>query len=137
MTYCLPIAQRQGVLQRQIAAVRPSGFKRSAPKGIGTYSRQLLATDPIGDVTLTFPNVKAGSEIHIYAPDGTEIVGVESAIVGQQLTLQRYPSGSANNTVRIFICSLAYEDLDFNLTLSVSSDIPTFQRPDRNYRNPA
>lgn len=101
-------------------------------------SRQLLPDDPRGTFTLTFPSVKVGSEIHLFLPDTTEIgVGVESSTTGQVITIPRYLAGNARNNVRVLITNLAYYILDFTLTLTADSSIPTFQRVDTNYNNPS
>ena len=65
--------------------------------------RLRLPTDPIGTTTVTFDGVMAGSEIHVYLPDGTELTGVESCDANHALTWPVYVPGSANNTVSITI----------------------------------
>lgn len=98
---------------------------------------QRLPSEPVGNVTLTFPNIKPGSELHIFSTvSGDEIAGIESVVASQAVTLPLYGSGNAYNVVRVFIASLAYENLDFAYTLATSASIPTFQRIDRNYSNP-
>ena len=101
------------------------------------YSVQSLPEDPAGPITLTFSGIKAGSELHIYYPDGSKGATIESATTNQQVTVQRYVDGSPFNTVRVLIASLGFENLDFPVELPTSnSSIPVFQRIDRNYRNP-
>lgn len=116
----------------------PAQRGRMAVRGGSFVSRQALPTDPAGVITLTFSGVKAGSELYIFLPDGEVHAGVEPTVANQQLVVQRYVSGSPNNTVRVLIASLGYENLDFTIELPESnSTIPVFQRIDRTYRNPA
>lgn len=107
-------------------------------------SRQTISTDPIGTTTVTFSGVVAGSEIHVYLPDGdggsagTEVAGVESCSANQVLSWPVYAAGSPNNTVFITIIKrgigwrkFPYQSVVGNQTL------PIFQVADRGYNNPA
>lgn len=105
--------------------------------GAAFVSRQSLPSDPIGTCALSITGIHAGSEIHIFDADSNELVGVESASDPQPFTLQRYAPGSRFNTIRIFVASLGYENIDVTYAMtSDSASIPLFQRIDRNYRNP-
>ncbi len=98
------------------------------------YDYQNLPTEPVGFSNITFANIHAGSEIHIYRGE-TEVVGTESAVASQVLSVPVFPSGY--NTLRILIVSLGYEVMDFNYAVpGKDSSIAVFQRLDRNYRNP-
>lgn len=84
-------------------------------------------------VTLTFAGVRAGSEIHIFDGAGALLVGVENAEPNQQISIQ-----ATGVTVRIFIASLGFENIDLQFYVpNMDTSIPVFQRIDRNYRNPA
>lgn len=94
-------------------------------------------TDPVGIITLRFSGIMAGSELHLFLPDGTPHAAVESAVANQEITVNRFASGNPNNNVRVLIVSLGYENLDFQYELPTSDAlVPIFQRIDRNYRNP-
>lgn len=102
-----------------------------------SVSRQSLPTDPTGTVVVTLSGIKSGSEIHFFNQNGDEVAGTELASSSQAFTVQRYTSGSPNNTLRIFIASLGYENIDMSYELTESdATLPVFQRIDRNYRNP-
>lgn len=99
---------------------------------------QLLPTDPIGSCSVTFSGVNAGSEIHVYLPDGTEIAGVESCVENQTLIWSVYPVGSPNNTVQITIIKRGLRWQKFSYVSTVGdSSIPIFPQPDLGYNNPA
>lgn len=84
-------------------------------------------------VTLTFVGVRAGSEIHIFDGAGALLAGVENAEPNQQISIQ-----ATGVTVRIFIASLGFENIDLQFYVpSMDTSIPVFQRIDRNYRNSA
>lgn len=96
-----------------------------------------FASDPAGIITLRFSGIKAGTELHLFLPDGTPHAAVESAVANQEITVNRFSTGNPNNNVRVLIVSLGYENLDFQYELPTSDAIvPVFQRIDRNYRNP-
>lgn len=95
-------------------------------------------TDPIGIIALRFSGIKAGSELHLFLPDGTPHASIESATANQEIVVNRFASGNPNNNVRVLIVSLGYENLDFQFELPTrDSVVPVFQRIDRAYRNPA
>ena len=97
-----------------------------------------FTSDPVGIITLRFSGIKAGSELHLFLPDGSLHVTVESVIANQEVTVNRFASSNPNNNVRVLIVSLGYENLDFQFELPTSNAIvPIFQRIDRAYRNPA
>lgn len=97
-----------------------------------------LPTDSIGNTTVTFLDVNAGSEIRVYLPDGSEAAGVESCDVDHVLSWPVYASGSANNVVRIVIVHPAYRIKEFSYTSSPGSQsIPMQQELDKWYSNPA
>jgi len=96
-----------------------------------------FASDPVGIIALRFSGIKAGSELHLFLPDGTLHASVESVTANQEITVNRFASGNPNNNVRVLIVSLGYENLDFQYDLpTANSIVPVFQRIDRNYRNP-
>lgn len=96
-----------------------------------------FTSDPAGIITLRFSGIKAGTELHLFLPDGTPHAAVESAVANQEITVNRFATGNPNNNVRVLIVSLGYENLDFQYELPTSDAIvPVFQRIDRNYRNP-
>lgn len=106
--------------------------------GLTSISIQTLPTDPVGNTTITFSGVQAGSEIHVYLPDGTEVAGVESCAAGQVLTWPVYASGSANNTVSITIIKRGLRWQKFNYASKLGAQsIPIFPQPDLGYNNPA
>lgn len=110
----------------------------STNAGGALLSRQSLPTDPAGIVTLRFSGIKAGSELHIFYPDGSKGASIESSVDNQQVTVQRYAARSPFNNVRVLIASLGYENLDFSIELpEENSSVSIFQRIDRAYRNPA
>lgn len=112
-----------------------SGLTGVTPRDI--LGRVRLPTEPSGSVTITLSGVKAGSEAYIFDSTGNVLAGVESATDPQAFTLQRYATGNPLNSVRIFIASLGYENIDISYTLpETNSSIPIQQRIDRNYRNP-
>lgn len=123
-----------GVSPDTAGVYRPTVFA----DGPSVFDHQNLPTEPVGLISLRFSGIKAGSELHIYYQDGSKGASIESAVDNQQVTVQRYVTGSPFNTVRVLIASLGFENLDFNIELPASdSSIPVFQRIDRAYRNPA
>ena len=108
------------------------------PSGLVVFTRQSLPTDPIGTTTVTFDGVMAGSEIHVYLPDGTELTGVESCDANHALTWPVYVPGSANNTVSITIIKRGLRWQKFNYASKLGAQsIPIFPQPDLGYNNPA
>lgn len=97
-----------------------------------------LPDDPIGTANVTFSGVTVGSEIHIYLPDGTELIGTESCTINQQLSWPVYAPGSPNNMVTITIIKrgLRWQKFPYQSTVG-SSSIPIFPQPDLGYNNPA
>lgn len=113
----------------------PSGAMYGA--GIGVFGRQRLPADPIGQTTVTFDGVNAGSEIRVYLPDGSEAAGVESCDDNHVLTWSVFASGSANNVVRIVIVHPDYKIKEFSYTSRIGAQsIPVQQEPDKWYSNP-
>ena len=97
-----------------------------------------LPTDPVGVTTVTFSGVHAGSEIHVYLPDGTEAAGVESCAANQELAWPVYAPGSVNNTVSITIIKRGLRWQKFNYASKLGAQsIPIFPQPDLGYNNPA
>ena len=106
--------------------------------GLVSLSRGVLPTDPIGTTTVTFDGVMAGSEIHVYLPDGTELTGVESCDANHSLTWPAYAAGSVNNTVSITIIKRGLRWQKFNYASKLGAQsIPIFPLPDLGYNNPA
>lgn len=115
----------------------PTARGRYNVQHMTALARQSLATDAVGTVNVSFSGVKAGSEIKLFDQVGELLAGVESAAGTPAFVLSRFSDGSPNNDVRVLIISLSYEVLDFVITLtSANTNIPVFQRKDRNYRNP-
>ena len=97
-----------------------------------------LPTDPVGTTNVTFSGVHAGSEIHVYLPDGTEVAGVESCAADQELAWPVYSHGSVNNTVSITIIKRGLRWQKFNYASKLGAQsIPIFPQPDLGYNNPA
>lgn len=108
------------------------------PRHGGVAGIRRNPNDPIGSCSVTFSGVNAGSEIHVYLPDGTEIAGVESCVENQTLVWPVYPVGSANNTVQITIIKRGLRWQKFSYVSTVGdSSIPIFPQPDLGYNNPA
>lgn len=117
-----------------VLAVSAAGANPNAGAPTG---RQRLPTDPIGTTTVTFNGVKAGSEIRVYLPDGTEVAGVESCVDNQDLSWSVYASGNPNNTVFITILLRGYRWQRFNYTsVTGNQNLPIFQITDLGYSNP-
>lgn len=103
--------------------------------GVGSLP---LPSDPVGQVTITFSGVKAGSEIKLISSGMTIIAGTDSASFNTSFVVDKYTVGSANNVIRILIIALGYEIIDISFTIPQSdASIPVFQRIDRTYNNPA
>lgn len=111
---------------------------KSRPVGMNGFAVAALPTDPQGTTTVTFSGVNAGSEIHVYLPDGTELTGTESCTANQQLTWPVYAPGSPNNTVSITLIKRGIRPQKFEYLSSVGNKtIPLFPQPDLGYNNPA
>lgn len=111
---------------------------RSRAVGMNGFAVAALPTDPVGNTVVTFEGIVAGSEIHIYLPDGTEVAGTESCAANQSLTWPVYAAGSANNTVTITLIKRGLRWQKFPYQSKVGSQsIPIFQNPDLGYSNPA
>lgn len=104
----------------------------------GVFCIQRLPTEPVGSCSVTFSGVNAGSEIHVYLPDGTEVAGTELCVENQTLVWSVYSVGSPNNTVQITIIKrgLRWQKFSYVSTVGASS-IPIFPQPDLGYNNPA
>lgn len=121
-------------------AVYPSPGVRGAFHTVGgeMISRLSLPTDPQGSTSVTFSGIVAGSEVHVYLPDGTEVAGVESCIADQILTWPVYAPGSPNNTVTITLIKRGLRWQKFPYQSETGSQVlPIFQNPDLGYNNPA
>ena len=106
--------------------------------GLGAHAVASLPTDPIGNTTVTFAGVQAGTEIRIYLPDGTEAAGVEECSANHTLAWAVYAAGSPNNTVSITLLLRGYRWQKFTFTSTVGAvNLPIFQTTDLGYRNPA
>jgi hypothetical protein len=100
-------------------------------------SRGRLATDSIGNTTVTFQGINANSEIRVYLPDGTEAAGVELCDANHVLTWGVYSPGSANNTVRVVVVHPDYKIKEFDYTAAAgNASLPIQQELDRWYSNP-
>lgn len=103
-----------------------------------SFARQRLPTESIGAINLSFPGIKAGSELWLMDQSRNVLAGTDSAGLNHSLSVNYFAPGSAKNNIRILIIALGYEVLDLSYTLpSVSTPIPIFQRIDRTYNNPA
>lgn len=130
-----------------MTAVIPNPWLTFSPAARGKMSPAVVAlstgvfrfpTDPIGTTTVVFDGVHAGSEIHVYLPDGTELAGVESCEANPVLSWPVYASGSANNTVSITLIKRGLRWQKFNYTSKAGEQsIPIFPLPDLGYNNPA
>lgn len=118
--------------------IYPSQRGRSHPSNAEWVSRLSLPDDPSGTTTVAFEGIVAGSEIHVYLPDGTEVAGVETCVADQQLTWPVYAAGSPNNTVTITLIKrgLRWQKFPYQ-SKAGSQSIPIFQNPDLGYSNPA
>ena len=115
----------------------PENRGKWSSAGLVCISKQSLPDDPIGTTTVTFSGVKAGTEIRVYLPNGTEVAGVESCDANHVLSWPVYASGSPNNVFRISLLSLNYKNEDFDYTASVGhQSIPIQPKPDKWYSNP-
>jgi hypothetical protein len=103
----------------------------------GITARQRLATDSIGNTTVTFQGVNANSEIRVYLPDGSEAAGVELCDANHVLTWGIYAEGSANNTVRVVVVHPSYRIKEFNYAAGAgAASLPIQQEVDKWYSNP-
>ncbi len=109
---------------------------KSRPMGACVSSVAALPTDPIGNATVTFSGIQAGTEIRVYLPDGTEVTGIESCAANQVLTWSVYAPG-ANSVVTIRLVNVAYKIKEFDYTPVVGTQsLPVQQEADKWYRNP-
>ena len=114
-------------------------FTRGKTAHVGPYVLGVcrLPDDPVGTAAVTFSGVVAGSEIHVYLPDGTEVAGVESCDANHTLSWPVYPIGSPNNTVSVTIIKRGLRWQKFPYTSVVGNTvIPLFPLPDLGYNNP-
>lgn len=104
--------------------------------GLVKVERQSLPIDPIGTTTVTFTGALAGTEIHVYLQDGTELAGVESSTANPALTWSVYSPG-LNSTVYITLIKRGYRWQRFDYTPNVGpQSIQIFPLPDLGYNNP-
>lgn len=130
--------------QRTPGWVKTSTTKFVNIVGSGVYGETRLPSDALGNTTVTFDGVVAGSEIRVYLPDGvggsagTEVAGLDSCVAQQQLTWPVYAGGSPNNTVWIHIIKRGLRWMKFPYaSKSGAQSIPIFQNTDLGYNNPA
>lgn len=108
------------------------------PVGNAGIGRMRLVSEAIGTMTVTFAGIVAGSEIHVYLPDGTEVAGIESCGVNQQLSWPVFAAGAANNTVSVTLIKRGQRWMKFPYQSSVGNvTLPIFQSLDLGYNNPA
>ena len=137
MGFATPVIQRLGNRDCTVATYGAT-TKFCYPTAAGSFSVQKLATDPISVTSVTFDGVVAGSEIHVYLPDGTEVAGVESCVAKQSLSWPVYAAGNPNNDVFITIIKRGLRWMKFAYTSKIGAQsIPIFQSPDLGYNNPA
>lgn len=136
MGSCIPCSWYIGFIGGAILPVSPRG--RFTTANAEAYAVQSWPTDPIGNTTVTFSGVQAGTEIRVYLPDGTEAAGVEECTVDPVLTWPVYAAGSPNNTVFITLLKRGYRWQRFNYHSIVGSQtLPIFQIADLGYSNPS
>lgn len=136
MTICNLLVQR-GPSKSMSWCKSASSVKYCENVFTGSYSEQKAATDPIGDTTVTFSGVNAGSEIRVYLSDGTEVAGIENCATDQTLAWPVYAGGSSNNTVRVVVVNTAYKIKEFTYTVSLGNQsLPIQQEADKWYSNP-
>lgn len=117
-----------------------SGIQDGRSRSFGPLAVAInrMPTDPIGTTTVTFSGVQAGTEIHVYLPDGTEVAGVESCGPNHVLAWSVYAAGSPNNTVYITLIKRGLQWRRFNYQSQLGAQsIPIFQQSDLGYNNPA
>ena len=117
-----------------------SGIQDGRSRSFGplAVSVNRMPNDPIGTTTVTFSGVQAGTEIHVYLPDGTEVAGVESCGPNHVLAWSVYAAGSPNNTVYITLIKRGLQWRRFNYQSQLGAQsIPIFQQSDLGYNNPA
>lgn len=137
MSLCIPATQRMFMTRAFNRCVGGEAIKFALPVGTGSYSVNKLATDSIGNTTVTFQGINANSEIRIYLPDGTEVAGVELCGADHVLTWGVYAIGSANNTVRVVVVHPDYKIKEFNYTAAAgNASLPIQQELDKWYSNP-
>jgi len=130
MSGCIPNAALT-----YIGAARGRIMQTPSAEAMGAFR---LPTDAIGQATVTFLGVNAGSEIRVYLSDMTELAGVESSGADPSLVWDVFSSGSPNNTVRIVIIHPSYRIKEFTyLSQTGNQSIPVQQEPDKWYSNPA
>lgn len=117
-----------------------SGIQDGRSRSFGplAVSVNRMPNDPIGTTTVTFSGVQAGTEIHVYLPDGTEVAGVESCGPNHVLAWSVYAAGSPNNAVYITLIKRGLQWRRFNYQSQLGAQsIPIFQQSDLGYNNPA
>ena len=117
-----------------------SGIQDGRSRSFGplAVSVNRMPNDPIGTTTVTFSGVQAGTEIHVYLHDGTEVAGVESCGPNHVLAWSVYAAGSPNNTVYITLIKRGLQWRRFNYQSQLGAQsIPIFQQSDLGYNNPA
>jgi len=106
------------------------------PVGAMSVGMARLPNDPIGQTQVTFSGIQAGTEIRVYLPDGTPLVGIEDCAANQVLSWSVYAPG-ANSTMYITILKRGYRWQRFNYTPVVGAQtLPIFQIVDLGYSNP-
>lgn len=117
-----------------------SGIQDGRSRSFGPLAVAInrMPNDPIGMTTVIFSGVQAGTEIHVYLPDGTEVAGVESCGPNHVLAWSVYAAGSPNNTVYITLIKRGLQWRRFNYQSQLGAQsIPIFQQSDLGYNNPA
>jgi len=91
----------------------------------------------IGQTTVTFDGVQAGTEIRVYKSDGTALVGIEDCAADQVLSWGVFGLTSAN-IIYITLLKRGYRWQRFNYTSVMGAQtLPIFQITDLGYSNPA
>ena len=117
-----------------------SGIQDGRSRSFGPLAVAInrMPNDPVGTTAVTFSGVQAGTEIHVYLPDGTEVAGVESCGPNHVLAWSVYAAGSPNNTVYITLIKRGLQWRRFNYQSQLGAQsIPIFQQSDLGYNNPA
>ena len=98
---------------------------------------QRLPSEAIGNASVVFSGVNAGSEIRVFYADGTDAAGVETCVANQSLIWSVFGPGNVNNTVTIRIVHPDYRIKEFTYTSAMGAQTIAIQQDiDRWYSNP-
>lgn len=101
MSMSTPVSQRISS-KMCTAAITDVSIKRSYQAGTGQYSVQKLASDSIGQFSLTLLNVVVGSVVSIQrTSDSSEIYNTTASVSTVVCNLPAYTIGNASNSIAI------------------------------------